>query len=224
LTQLLKGLGDHQISQRVIVAANDDIKTLPDPEARDERYVWLSDQLKGVNKTEQALRQLDKVTRPALRKFKTYEIVGQGQSKWKEAVDLLIQVEQTNDRTYAPKAREARASVYKNQMGEYAQAISLFYEIDDPPRTLWEIQDCYWKWGKADEACNTLKEIETIFPKESSKAAFKRAAYYDQKGDKDKVIAECRRILKIYPKSRESSQSHQMLEKYGIATGGGVDE
>ena len=39
-----------------------------------------------------------------------------------------------------------------------------------------------------------------------------------------KAIAQARKILKAYKKSHEASLAHQLLEKYGIATGGGVFE
>jgi tetratricopeptide (TPR) repeat protein len=121
-------------------------------------------------------------------------------------------------------AREARAQAYKLQLKDFKKAIALFYEISDPPRTLWEIQDCYLRWDRLNDACNTLKEIESMFPTQAARAAWTRTSYYHRQKIRPKTIAEARRILKIYPKTRESSQAHQLLERYGIATGGGVLE
>ena len=36
------------------------------------------------------------------------------------------------------------------------------------------------------------------------------------------AVKEGRYIMKKYPKSIQSSYAHQLLEKYGIETGGGV--
>mgnify|MGYP003920437325 CR=1 FL=1 len=69
-----------------------------------------------------------------------------------------------------------------------------------------------------------LREIEAVFPKQGPAAAWKRVEYYEKKKLQEKAVAGARRILKIYPKSKQSSQAHQFLEKHGVATGGGLDE
>ena len=38
------------------------------------------------------------------------------------------------------------------------------------------------------------------------------------------AVAQARRILKVYPNSQASSNAHQLLERYGVDTGGGVTE
>jgi tetratricopeptide (TPR) repeat protein len=224
IERLLGPLGEAAICQIALARANEFVRTSPLDGDRDTRLVWLSDQLKANEFYKQALRQLEPVTHVALREFKRYEIVGPSMDEWKKAIDILITVENTNDAHYEPLAREARAQAYKLQLKDFKKAIALFYEISNPPRTLWEIQDCYLRWDRLNDACNTLKEIESMFPTQAARAAWTRTSYYHRQKIRPKTIAEARRILKIYPKTRESSQAHQLLERYGIATGGGVLE
>jgi tetratricopeptide (TPR) repeat protein len=222
--RILDQFGDNPLFRTIMARAAEFAKTDPVAKSRDAKFIWLAGIVKGLEEYEQALRYLDSVQRPALRLWQIYDIVGNSLEKWKEAVQILEQVEKTNDREFYKQAREARAAAYKGPLAEYAKAISLYYEIDDPPRTLWTIQDCHILAGQFTEAINTLKEIEAIFPKEAPKAAWTRAQYYHRTGQGKMAIAESRRILKIYPKAGQSSQAHQLLEKYGIATGGGVED
>lgn len=222
MDKLLPVYGEKAHAQKAVATAMAFARGLPLATGRDPRLVEISDRLKGAGFAGRALLTLDGVSNPALRLYKTYEIVGPLQQKWNDAIEILLKVEATNNRHYEPLAREQRASVYKNKLNDYEKAIALYYEISDPPRTLWEIQDCYYRWNKLEKALMTLKEIEAIFPAQAPAAAWRRAVYYDRKKARENVIVEARRILKIYRKSRESSQAHQLLEKYGIATGGGV--
>ena len=222
--RILDQFGDNPLFRTIMSRAAEFAKQDPVEKSRDEKYIWLSNTVLGLEEYEQALNYLNSVTRPALRLWQIYEIVGGSLDKWKEAVQILEQIEKTNDREFYGQAREARAAAYKGPLAEYAKAISLYYEIDDPPRTLWIIQDCHILAGQFSEAINTLKEIESIFPSEAAKAAWTRAQYYHRTRQGKMAIAEARRILKIYPKTGQSSQAHQLLEKYGIATGGGVEE
>jgi hypothetical protein len=70
----------------------------------------------------------------------------------------------------------------------------------------------------------TLAEIENAFPNEAAEAAWYKAYYYKQASDNKMAVSEARRILKQYPKSPASSKAHQLLEEYGITTGGGLAE
>lgn len=224
IDRMLKHHKDRAYTQALVAASAAFAAEVAQPKKRDDAFMWLSDTLLSAGESQLAVELLGKVSHEARRKFALHRIVGDKQGNWPQAVALLQQVEATNDSHFAPKSREARAKAYKNKLEEYAQAISLYFEIDDPPRTLWEIQDCYWRWGKQEDACQMLREIETVFPDQGPAAAWKRVHYQEKMRNKDKAIAEARRILKVYPKSKESSSAHQLLEKYGIATGGGLDE
>jgi hypothetical protein len=69
-----------------------------------------------------------------------------------------------------------------------------------------------------------LTEIENSFPDNAARAAWHKAAWLDAAGEQVQAVAAGKRVLKLYPKSPESSSAHQLLEKYGIATGGGLTE
>lgn len=222
-TTIQRKFGDHEYSLRVLGAAAKSIAAEDITSVRDDRYLWVAAGYGEIGDGNRAVEYVGKVEHVPRRKFILHQMLG-SQGRWTEAVELLKQVEATNDGEFSPKAREARAAAYRLHLQEYAQAISLYYEIDDPPRTLWDIQDCYWRWKKLDEACAILREIEAVFPKQGPAAAWKRVEYYEKKKLKEKAVAGARRILKIYPKSKQSSQAHQFLEKHGVATGGGLDE
>ena len=51
---------------------------------------------------------------------------------------------------------------------------------------------------------------------------FQRAEYHREDRQREEAVGLYRQILKAFPKSSQSSQAHQRLEEFGIATGGGV--
>jgi len=120
------------------------------------------------------------------------------------------------------RARRERGEVYLHRLHQYDKAVEVF-QLCDPPWSLWQIQECRVRQGRLDAALQTLAEIEGSFPDDASKAAWRRAELYHKAGKREQTVAECRRILKKYPKSRESSEAHQLLEKLGVEViGGGV--
>ena len=119
--------------------------------------------------------------------------------------------------------KRRKAGLY-HHIGKYPEAIKLYREIGTPPNSLWSIADCYVKLKNIKQAITTLTELENAFPKSAPDAALKKTRIYQSIKDKKKTIAQARRILKVYPKSKASSQAHQILEDYGIKTGGGVIE
>jgi tetratricopeptide (TPR) repeat protein len=184
---------------------------------------WLVDRLCEMGDWIRAQLCADTITDAPYAGFKTAEILGRRQ-KWPEAVAKLQDVEKTDNPYWSGRAKEERARIYKDVTGEYEKAIKLYQEIDKPPGTIWSIQDCYKRWGKLKEALATLTEIENSFPDQAAAAAWRKVQYLEEAQDKTAVIAGCRRILKAYKASPEASHAHQLLEKDGIKTGGGVFE
>ena len=184
---------------------------------------WLVDRLCEMGDWIRAQLCADTISDAPYAGFKTAEILGRRQ-KWPEAVAKLQDVEKTDSPYWSGRAKEERARIYKDVTGEYEKAIKLYQEIDKPPGTIWSIQDCYKRWGKLKEALATLTEIENSFPDQAAAAAWRKVQYLEEAQDKTAVIAGCRRILKAYKASPEASAAHQLLEKYGIKTGGGVFE
>jgi len=152
------------------------------------------------------------------------------EKKWKETPDVFDAFEKKTPNTTEGIAtknwiRKERAGIYHHRIGRYEDAIKLYHAINQPPHTLWNIQDCYGRLKKMKEQLQLLKEIETSFPDQAPRAAWATALVYRRYKMDKQAIAKCRSILKQYKEHSQSSEAHQLLEKYGKATGGGlIDE
>jgi len=144
------------------------------------------------------------------------------QKKYNDVVKTMDEIAK-NDAEQVLPVKKRKAGLF-HHIGKYAEAIKLYREVGTPPSSLWSIADCYVKMKSTKEAISTLTELENAFPDSAPDAALKKTHIYHSIKDKKKAIATARRILKMYPKSKASSQAHQILEEYGISTGGGVIE
>ncbi len=198
------------------------IKTIKKKSDRNHKFSWMIDRLRESKRIDRARYCITKITDPPFAAYKEYEVIGHGEGKWKAAIVKLKDIRKMGNQYWADRAQGQLAWVYKDVTREYDKAIKTYREIGRPPGTLWNIQECYHRWGKLSEAIKTLNEIENMFPEEGSKAAWQKAVYYKQAGDKEKAIAQARRILKMYKKKSAASKAHQMLEDYNVDTGGGV--
>ncbi|MHC4250680.1 MAG: tetratricopeptide repeat protein [Planctomycetota bacterium] len=195
-----------------------------DRETRNRTYSRLIDLMCDGEMYDEARQYLEKLEGgPAMKAHKEYEILGR-QGDWKKAVGVLQRIVRMRDREWSPKALNSMAWVYHDRLKQYDRAIKLYQEIADPPRTLWAIQDCQYKNEDLEKALVTLNEIENMFPKDAPRAAWQKAVYHKRAYNREMAIKHARRIMKMYPRSRESSQAHQMLEEFGVATGGAVTE
>ena len=122
------------------------------------------------------------------------------------------------------QAKKTLAWFHKERTRDYEKAIALYIDIAQPPGTLWDLQECYRRAGKKNEAYTILTELASIFPSEAPRAVWTHGQYREQDGEKEKAIALYRRLLTQpdWKKSGESSLAHQALERLGIATGGAV--
>jgi len=197
------------------------ISPIDDKGRADGMWAFLVDRLKEARHYDRARHCLTKMTDRPFAAYKEYEILAHEQ-KWDPAARQLETVEAMGNPYWTRRAMRARATIYRYHLGRYAEAIDLFQKVDDPPTTLWDIQDCYIRWGKLTEALTTLTTIENMFPDHAANAAWHKAAYLDRFNQKPQAIAAARRILKVYPRSPASSQAHQLLEKHNVKTGGGV--
>ena len=147
--------------------------------------------------------------------------------KWPEFPDVLDEFEKKTPNTTEGIEtknwiRKKRASVYHHYLRRYDDAIKLYHAINDPPRTLWNIQDCYGRLRKWKDQLQALTELETSFPSEAPRAAQTIATVFKKQKMDKQAIAKCRSIMKVYREHEVSSWAHQELEKYGKATGGGL--
>ncbi len=207
-------------------AANDAlalIKQIKDKTDADNKLARLVDFLNQQEQYERARSLLEMMQDKILALYKDYELLAH-ENKWAKAVARLEEVEQRGNEQWKQRALWGRAEAYKDHTGQYEKAIKLFEQIDKPPATLWEIQECYHRWNKLKEALATLTEIEAMFPDDAPRAAWQRAAYLIEAHDRKNAIAQSRRIMKMYPKSQESAAAHRWLEDNGVLSGGGVSD
>lgn len=161
---------------------------------------------------------------PSSRSWLKYEI-DRRKGDWKlAALDLEECLSQTSDPESSLRVKYTLAAIYRDNTKEYDKAIKLYTDISNPPRSLWELQIAYRAAGKKKECYRVLTELMSIFPDYGARSAYQMALYREADGEKEAAINLYKRLLrqKEWKKSPESSQAHQKLERYGIATGGAV--
>lgn len=164
------------------------------------------------------------VADPLARLWLSYEIDRRA-GAWDACVLTLEQIIANKDPEVSLSGKKTLAWVYKDAIHDYEKALKIYQEISVPPGTLWDIQYCYRRLGKKTETFATLQDL-TFFPDQAARATWTMAEYYREDGEKEKAIALYRRLLSQpeWKKTGESSQAHQRLEAWGIATGGAVVE
>ncbi len=213
--------GEKEECNKFIEEALAYIKTLNDKADADKKLSWICDRLCNAGASDRAIYIADQISDRPAAEYKKYEIYA-GLKDWEKALARLKDIETMPGDKWKIQAMNERARLYKDVLGRYEEAVKLYQTINKPPDTLWAIQDCYKRWGKLNEALQQLTEIENSFPDQASQAAWHKAAYLEEAGDKEKAIAQGRRIMKVYPKTDASSKAHQLLERLGVKTGGGV--
>ncbi len=193
---------------------------LPDPD-KDNGLCWLVDRLRNARQFDRAMEMVARIGNQPLAMWKEIEILN-AQGQYPAQLVKCEALEKMNDKDYSLRALRHRAWICHHAVGRYEDAIKLYAMINDPPGTLWAVSDCYERWGKRDNAVSTLTEIENFFERDAAQAALRKAEIWDRAQDKVKTVAALRAVLKKYPKHQVSSQAHQMLERLGVATGGGV--
>ncbi|MDP6491440.1 MAG: tetratricopeptide repeat protein, partial [Kiritimatiellia bacterium] len=142
--------------------------------------------------------------------------------KYADAAAKLEELEGMGDDRNKRHAQGSRAIIYHHHMREYEKAIKLYRAISEPPATLFQIAQCYNSLNKRDEAIRALTEIQSSFSDRAAEALWTKAEYYRKWGNAKYAIGSARQLLKAYPKSQWSTRAHEMLEAYGVKTGGGV--
>ena len=74
------------------------------------------------------------------------------------------------------------------------------------------------------KAIKTVGQLESVGGSNAAQAGLRIADIYRLSGDKGKEVSQLRRVLKNYPKSKQSSEAHNRLENYGVALVGGEAE
>lgn len=146
-------------------------------------------------------------------------------ANWKAAEQYLKEyIERKPGPENVRKAKWEMASLCRGPLNRIEDAIKIYQELDEPPKTLWALVDCYRALHKNKDAYRTLDEIASIFAGEAAHAICVQAQYREQDGDKKMAIGLYRRLLTHpeWKKSSESSYAHQALERMGVATGGAM--
>lgn len=192
-------------------------------EKQAERASELVGKLCRVGEYDLALTLLQFYPTPVSRLWERYNIENL-RKQYEDADQVLEQLLAVKDPRVIEQARRERAALYHKQMGKYEEAIKLYYEINDPPDTLWEIVDCQRRNNQKTEAQNTLTEIASIFPDQASRAIFTKAEFFRHDGEKKMAVGLYRNLLTHpeWKKTGEASKAHDRLEDLGIATGGAV--
>jgi tetratricopeptide (TPR) repeat protein len=188
---------------------------------KDEGLASLVDRLRNARQFDRATELVRRIENPGLAMWKEIEVLG-AQEKFVPEAAKCEELEQLNDPVFSTRALRLRAQLYKDRLAKYEEAVKLYAMLNDPPGSIWNTVDCYQRWGKPDNAISSLTEIENFFPNDAPNAALRKAQIWENVGDKTKTVAALRAVLKKYPKHQVASQAHQMLERYGVATGGGV--
>ncbi len=194
------------------------------PGRQQKRIISLVDLLFQTSRWDHAAYVNSNVKDEEVRMWNEYRVL-EGKSMWQEALDKLeaFKGKFASKSGLVSKANWKKAWILRDKMRKYEEAIKVYYEISQPPSTLYDIAECHKRNKKPQQAYQIYNEIEGSFSDtDGANAAWHRTVYAEQLGDKKRSIAEARRILKVYPKSRQSSWAHQHLEKLGVdATGGG---
>lgn len=151
--------------------------------------------------------------------------VKEGLHQWDDALKALelISSKFSADPAMVTRATWSKAYILRDRKGDFDGAIKAFRATGEPPRSLLEIAEAQKRKKDHKAVIQTYLEVENSFPDYGAHAAMCRSDYYNRIGEKKKSIAEARRILKVYPKSSQSSWAHQHLESMGVEdTGGGI--
>ena len=208
-------------AKKVIPEASALIKATPEDKVvgRAREFAFA---LCDVKMYDEARTLLPLIKNPVQNLYLSYDIDFRA-GKYDSCVVTLKMLMGNADPAVVKDAKKRLAGLYKDYIRNYDEAIKLYMDINEPPWSLWQLQECYRRSGKKKEAYATLQEIQ-FFPDQAAAAVWRQAEYRREDGEKDMAIALYRRLLSQpeWKKTWESSQAHQRLEAWGIATGGAV--
>ncbi|MBT7701069.1 MAG: tetratricopeptide repeat protein [Verrucomicrobia bacterium] len=192
-----------------------------DPEKADAQYEKLAEAVGKSGQLSLAVSLTGRMKDRLKAGWTVYTIMNTA-GKHAEAAVKLEELEGMGDDRNKKIAQERRAAIYHNVLREYEKAIKLYQVISEPPSTLFQIAACYNSLNKRDEAIQALTEIQSSFSDQAAQALWTKASYYRTWGNGKYAIGSARQLLKAYPKTSWSARAHEMLESYGVKTGGGV--
>jgi len=197
------------------------IAGMKDKSKNDGKYLALTKILRQNKQFDLAQYVINKMINRIRALWEEYYII-KDKRAWKNAIAKLLEIEKRGSDKDRISSKWQQAWVYQYYLGQYDNAIKVYRDLAQPPKTLWEIQSCYFKKGDLKNTLIILSELEGSFPKDAPEAAFRKAYCYRAVRENKKAVAAARKVLKKYPKSRAASKAHELLEDFGVATGGGT--
>ncbi|MCC5843083.1 MAG: hypothetical protein JJU05_02400 [Verrucomicrobia bacterium] len=160
---------------------------------------------------------------PAERLWKEFAI-SERRRTHEHSLDVLVRIDALEDPEMSRRALRERAGLLHQRLNRYEEAIELYYQINDPPDTLWRIVDCHRRAEQREEARRVLTEIASIFPDQAARAVFTQAEHHRADGEEDAAVTLYLRVLRHpeWTRTQEASRSHDRLEAMGHDTAGGV--
>ena len=196
------------------------------PDVANSRARQLVGVLCGANLADAARAATALAKDPHVRLRLQYEVESAFQ-QWKMAAMYLeefINLKPAPEAGALLGAKYDLAWLYRNRLSASEKALKIYREIDDPPRSLWNLAETLREVGKKQESYTQLTEIASVFPNDAPNAVLRMAQWREADGEKEKAIGLYRRLMN-HPKWKQSgasSQAHQALERLGIATGGAM--
>ena len=144
-------------------------------------------------------------------------------ARWEDAIKTYARLIEINGEE-AARYQWAIGACYES-MNEWKKAINVYRQIDDFPRTYFEMARCHREIKEYKEAIvlyNQCKVQTNAAPRASLAIGFT----YEQAAEPQKAIRTFQLTCKRYPKSAEASRAHAHLQnKYNInVTLGGAEE
>lgn len=217
-----KYLNKKKAVDQLLVEAQKYIKTKEKEKERDSLIDNLSEFLRGYVSIDRAIHF---ITNHSNHNYVSYKkaVYLYHAAKWDASAEQAKLCEGMADKKLATDAMMLRANIYRMRLNKQDEAIKLYQELSQPPTTLFYIADSSVRKGDHKRALTTWSEIENSFPAQAANAAWHKTAHLQKMGENKKAVAAARSLLKRYPTSgRPASQAHQLLESYGVDTGGGV--
>lgn len=147
------------------------------------------------------------------------------ESQWEKAIETyreLIDEDPGNVTTYL----WAIAECYEAD-GKYALAIRTYEKTDKVPESYFRMASCHRKIKQYNEAESLYKFIRAHHTAPAPVASIELGYTYEEWGKRESAIKVFQQTCKLFPKSRQASQSHSHLQtKYNIniTLGGAKDE
>ncbi len=103
----------------------------------------------------------------------------------------------------------------------YAEAITAFQELGNPPENLWRIVECHLAMNEPDKAVEQLRAIAAGHKAEAPKAVYRIAILYgdaveEDPSNKAKQFAALREIVDKYPGTPEAKKAQKSIDDLGI--------